>query len=240
MGQSYFIWKNKDCRSMGVKLSGPVPVVRPEERVKHVEIPGRPGDLTETEGEDIYNSYIQTATILVKGGFRIREIYNWLKGSGYVTFHGEPDRKQEARIIGAITLNRHSYNLDWWEGEVQFYCAPLKESLTAAAEVEITTSGATVRNNGDVASRPVITATASSTTMTINIKGKILTMSGITSGHIYKIDTDAMAVSDITAFPPVVVTNKSSGQFPVLQPGSNAVAGSGWSKLVFDRRERFL
>ena len=49
MGQSYFIWKNKDCRAMGVKLSGPVPIVRPEERVEHVQIPGRSGDLTELD-----------------------------------------------------------------------------------------------------------------------------------------------------------------------------------------------
>ena len=78
MGQSYFIWKNKDCRNMGVKLSGPVPIVRPEERVNHVQIPGRSGDLTETEGAEVYNSYIQTASIMVNSGKRVRDIYNWL------------------------------------------------------------------------------------------------------------------------------------------------------------------
>jgi phage-related protein len=43
-----------------------------------------------------------------------------------VTFSGEPDRKQAARVIGAITLNRISRNMDKWQGEVQFYCQPLK------------------------------------------------------------------------------------------------------------------
>ena len=43
MGQSYFIWKGEDCRSKGVLLSGPVAVVKPEERVQHVTIPGRSG-----------------------------------------------------------------------------------------------------------------------------------------------------------------------------------------------------
>ena len=138
MGQSFFIWKNADCRAMGVQLSGPVPIVRPEERVQHTQIPGRSGDLTETEGQDVYNSYIQTASILVPGGFRVRDIYNWLRGSDYVTFSGEPDRRQPARIIGAITLNKHSHNLDWWTGEVQFYCQPLKQLLTDPA-VTITT-----------------------------------------------------------------------------------------------------
>ena len=154
MGQSYFIWKNRDCRSMGVWLQGPVAIVRPEERVQHIEIPGRSGDLTLIEGEGIYNSYIQTASILVRGGMRIREIYDWLRGSGYVTFSGEPDRRQQARVIGAITLSKHSYNLDWWEGEVQFYCQPLKELLEEAV-LTITATG-TVQNLGDVESRPRI------------------------------------------------------------------------------------
>ena len=164
MAQSFFIFKGIDCRSMGIILRGPASIIRPEERVKHVEIPGRSGDVTETEGENIFNSYIQTAEISVRGGFRVREIFKWLRGSGYVTFSGEPDRKQAARIIGAITLNKVSRNMDHWAGEVQFYCQPLKQLLTENT-VTVTSSGSTVRNNGDVASKPIITATASGTTI---------------------------------------------------------------------------
>ena len=240
MGQSYFIWKNKDCRAMGVKLSGPVPIVRPEERVEHVQIPGRSGDLTELEGAEVYNSYIQTATIMVHGGYRVREIYNWLKGAGYVTFSGEPDRQQMARVIGAITLSKHSYNLDWWTGEVQFYCQPLKEKLQNET-VEITASGTNVQNTGDVVSKPKITMTASGTSATISAGGKQILIMTLTSGHIYEIDAETCEVIDITnAATPVNHTNQSTGEFPVLNPGANSVTGSGWSKLVIDKRERFL
>lgn len=240
MGQSYFIWKNKDCRAMGVKLAGPVAIVRPEERVEHVQIPGRSGDLTELEGAEVYNSYIQTATILVHGGYRVREIYNWLKGSGYVTFSGEPDRRQQARVIGAITLNKHSYNLDWWEGEVQFYCQPLKEKLQNET-VQITSSGTNVQNAGDVVSKPKITMTASSTAASISAGGKQILCTALTSGHIYEIDAETCEVIDITTpATPVNCTNLSTGDFPVLNPGANSVTGSGWSKLVIDKRERFL
>ena len=240
MGQSYFIWKNKDCRSMGVKLSGPVPIVRPEERVEHVQIPGRSGDLTETEGAEVYNSYIQTATILVHGGYRVREIYNWLKGSGYVTFSGEPDQRQKARVIGAITLNKHSYNLDWWEGEVQFYCQPLKEKLQEET-VTVTSSGTTVRNNGDVTAKPMIRMTASSTSAIINAGENALVFTGITSGHVYLIDSETCEVSDITTpSTPVNCTSKTYGSFPELKTGANSITGSGWSQLVFFKRERFL
>ena len=237
MAQSYFIWNGTDCRSLGIKLSGPVPIVRPEERVQHVEIPGRSGDVTELEGENIFNSYIQTATIMVPGGYRVREIYNWLKGSGYVTFHGEPDRRQKARIIGAITLNKHSRNLDWWVGEVQFYCQPLKEALREEA-VTITSSGSGVKNTGDVESRPKITAKASATSMTITANGKTLTISGLTSGNEYIVDSEIMEVSN--AARTALLTKDSLGDFPTLRPGNTAITGSGWSKLVIDRRERFL
>lgn len=237
MALSYFIWNGIDCRNMGVKLSGPVPIIRPEERVQHVEIPGRSGDLTELEGEQIYNSYIQTATIMVQGGYRVRDIYNWLKGSGYITFHGEPDRKQKARIVGAITLNKHSRNLDWWVGEVQFYCQPLKENLTEDT-VTVTSSGSAVMNTGDVESRPKITAKASGSSMTITIGGKSLTITGLTSGSEYIIDSEIMEVTNANRT--ALLTKDSVGSFPMLVPGSNTITGSGWSKLVIDRRERFL
>ena len=237
MAQSYFIWKGIDCRGKGVKLSGPVPIIRPEERVQHVEIPGRSGDLTELEGEQIYNSYIQTATIMVPGGYRVRDIYNWLKGSGYITFHGEPDRKQKARIVGAITLNKHSRNLDWWVGEVQFYCQPLKENLTEDT-VTVTSSGSAVMNTGDVESRPKITAKASGSSMTITIGGKSLTITGLTNGSEYIIDSEIMEVTNANRT--ALLTKDSVGSFPMLAPGSNTITGSGWSKLVIDRRERFL
>lgn len=237
MAQSYFIWKGIDCRDKGVKLSGPVPIIRPEERVQHVEIPGRSGDLTELEGEQIYNSYIQTATIMVQGGYRVREIYNWLKGAGYITFHGEPDRKQAARIVGAITLNKHSRNLDWWVGEVQFYCQPLKQKLTEDT-VTVTSSGSAVMNTGDVESRPKITAKASGSSMTITIGWKSLTITGLTSGSEYIIDSEIMEVTNANRT--ALLTKDSVGSFPMLEPGSNTITGSGWSKLVIERRERFL
>ena len=237
MGQSYFIWNSENCRGRGVILAGPAPIIRGEERVRHVTIPGRAGDLTQTEGEDIFNSYIQTVTIKVRGWEHVREIQNWLKGSGWVTFSGEPDRRQKARVIGAVTLNKHSHNLDWWEGEVQFYCEPLKELLVPMTTT-ITSSGSAVLNNGDAPARPKIMATASSTSMTITCGVKTLTITGLTSSGVYVIDCDAHIITNAAGTENL--TANSSGSFPVLAQGSNSITGSGWSQLAIDRRERFL
>ena len=237
MAQSFFIWNGRDCRSMGVNLRGPVPIVRPEERVRHVEIPGRSGDLTETEGENIYNSYIQTASISVRGGFRVREVYKWLRGAGYVTFSGEPDRRQASRIIGAVTLNRHSRNLDKWEGEVQFYCQPLKELITETPET-VTQSGAVIRNNGDVDAYPLFKIRTGGTTISLSAGGKVLALTGLTSGTDIWIDSDTMEAwnADRSA----TITEKSYGEFPILKPGKNTIAFINCSSIEIHKRERYL
>ena len=239
MAQSFFIFNGIDCRSRGVILRGPAAIIRPEERVKHVEIPGRSGDVTETEGENIFNSYIQTVTISVRGGFNVREIYKWLRGAGFVTFSGEPDRKQAARVIGAITLNRISRNLDHWAGEVQFYCEPLKQ-LIAEQKVTVTSSGSAVRNNGDVICRPMwkVTVASGQTSITLSAGGKTITVTGLTAGSVYWIDSDSMEVwnSDRSA----LITKNSTGDFPVLNPGANTVTGSNWSSVEIEKRERYL
>ena len=236
MGQSFFVWKGIDCRAMGVRMRGPAPIIRPEERVNHITIPGRSGDLTQLEGTDIYNSYIQTVTIMAHGANRMgKAIYDWLRGESYVTFSGEPDKKQKARIIGAVTLDRHSYNMDWWEGELQFYCQPLKELLQTET-VAITQAGA-VTNRGDVTSRPVIRAELTGSNVTVTIGGKSFSVTGV-SGDVIEIDSDAEEVLNYNGS--TLYTNKSTGAFPVLAPGDNMVQGSGWSKLTFDRRERYL
>ena len=234
--QSYFIWNGIDSRSMGIISRHHAPLIRPEERVTHVEIPGRSGDLTELEGEHIYNSYIQTVEFSVCGANRVREVFRWLRGSGFVTFSGEPDRKQAARVIGAVTLDRVSRNLDHWAGQAQFYCQPLKQRLYDTAE-ELTEAG-TVCNHGDVDALPVILATLATgaDTITVTVNGSSFVIADADGNR--RIDSAAQEVTDANRTE--LFTIDSSGDFPVLKPGNNTIGGSGWSKLEIYKGERFL
>lgn len=236
----YFIWNGKDSRSMGIELGAAIPIIRPEERVEHVQIPGRSGDMTRLESDDdsdpVFNSYIQTATIEVNGNYRTREIFNWLRGSGYVTFHGEPDRRQEARIIGAITLNRHSKNGPYWVGECQFYCQPMKELIqNKKTDIE---PDAVVRNTGDVTERPEWSFMAEDTSATITAGGNTLELTGLTIGNEYLIRSDVQMA--MTADKTTDISKNTSGKYPILLPGDNTVTGSGWDTITIWRRERFL
>ena len=245
MARSYFIFKGMDCRQMGIWLTGPMPIVRPEERVEHIQIPGRPGDLTRIEGEDIYNSYIQTAEIHVPQGIRVRDVYDWLRGEGYLTTSSEPDRRQKARVIGAITLDKVSKNLDIWRGTVQFYCQPLKELLWES--VETITAAGTVVNHGDVIAKPRFKVTAASTGAVVltvshsaggSTASRTITITGVGNGSNVYIDSDIMEVLNTAGN--VSMAPYSSGNFPVLWPGNNYISGSNWSAVEIIKRERYL
>lgn len=233
--QSYFIWNGIDSRAMGVVTRRHAPLIRPEERVEHVQIPGRSGDLTEIEGENIYNSYIQTVGFSVTDVSRVRDVFKWLRGEGTVSFSSEPDKEQDARVIGAVTLERVSRNMDHWAGQAQFYCQPLKKRIYDVAET-LTTAG-TIRNNGDVDAYPVIIAyPGGESSMTITVNGESFVITNIRG--IRRIDCGAKEVTN--ALRTKITTIDSSGPFPVLHPGSNTIAGSDWSKLEIYKNERFL
>lgn len=247
MGRTYFIWKGTDCRNMGVQLQDALPIIRGEERVEHITIPGRSGDLTMTEGERVFNSYIQTARISIKGVQRVPEILDWLTGAGYLTTGSEPNRQQLARVIGAVTETPHSRNLDWWSGEAQFYCQPLKEALHEA-RITMTAAG-TVINAGDVIARPYykVTATANGGDIVLQMTHtsgsstvrEALTIPGISGGANVYIDTATGIILNNNQN--VLLNSISSGDFPILQPGdNNYLGGSGWAYVEITKRERYL
>ena len=229
----WFEWNGVKSTTKGIKLQEMPQIIRPEERIEHVTIPGRAGEVTLTEGEDIYNSYIQTIPLIIESAANVSAAEAWLRGSGYVTFGGQSGKKQKARVINSVEFRKHSPNSSWWEGEVQFYCAPLKEDTTST-DTEVESSGTTVNNPGDVISRPMITVTGSGD-VTITIGGKTIAITGLETG--WKVDSELQWVLDGSEPQQGVYT----GEFPVFQPGNNTVAFTGSiTKLTIDGRWRYL
>ena len=208
-------------------------IIRPQARVEHVTIPGRTGELTLTEGDDIYESYIQTVPLIVDNAADVAAVESWLRGEGYVTFSCQPDLKQRAQVINSVEFKKHSKNSNWWEATVQFYCQPVKEPKSASAQ-EVTSSGTNVKNNGNMASRPKITITGSGN-MTITAGGNTLTLTGVSSGWVVDSEMEWILDGNTPKY------GVASGDFPVLNPGNNALQFTGSStKLTVDKRERYL
>lgn len=176
----YFIWNGIRSDEMHILFNERMPIIRPEERVDHVVIPGRAGELTQTEGENIFNSYIQTVPLTVEGLGNVQAAETWLRGGGYVTFDTQPDLQQKARVINAVTFQRHSKNANYYTGEVQFYCDPIKQQLNEE-QIEVTASGMTLTNPGTLPAFPEIQIEGSGA-VSVSIDGVTLIIPDLTSG----------------------------------------------------------
>ena len=227
-----FTWNGVNCRDKGIRLQSMPPVIKPEERVEHVTIPGRAGEMALTEGADIYNSYIQTIPMAVKTEAAVHEVENWLRGDGWVTFSGQPGLKQKARVIGAVTFTKHGRNSDWWDGEVQFYCDPIKHP-TVDQTIVISESGTAVTNPGDLRGYPRITVTGSGI-VTIASGGATLTIPECQNGWIIDCENEWILAGNTPQM------NACSGSFPVFNPGDNAVTFTGATALTIAPNWRYL
>lgn len=227
-----FTWNGTNCRTKGIRLQSMPEIIKPEERVDHVVIPGRCGEMTLTEGEDIYNSYIQTIPLIVDNKADVKAAEAWLRGNGEVTFCCEPDKKQRARVINAVTFTKHSKNSNWWEAEVQFYCDPIKRMVTENA-IEVTTSGTAVNNTGDLRGYPLIAITGSGI-VTVSSGGKTLTIPECVNGWVIDCENEWILQGNTPQ------ANACTGNFPIFNPGNNAVTFTGATKLTITPKWRYL
>ena len=79
--QDYFLWNGVDCRTYGIHVTEQPPITIPAERSTQTNVPGRPGSLTQLEGEDVYDDMILTATCFISDPAQIPAIAAW-KSSG--------------------------------------------------------------------------------------------------------------------------------------------------------------
>ena len=236
MARSYFIFNSIDSRDMGILLRHAIPVIRPEERIRHLGIPGRAGDMTELEGEDIYEPYIQTVDMSVGGG-QLKSTLNWLRGDGYVTFHSDANRRQRARVIGAVTFEKISPNMDRWQAQVQFYCQPLKEAKTQESDITVSSSGTSITNPGDVKSKPLIQVNGSGS-ITLILGGQTLILSNVVSG--WKIDAETGWILNASGTPQYGVCQGSPEGIRLAKGASQVQWTGSVSSLKITPRWRYL
>ena len=229
-----FTWNGVSCRTKGIRLQAMPEIVRPEERISHVIVPGRAGELTITEGEDIYNSYIQSITVIVDSSTDVAGAEAWLRGEGLVSFGCQPNLVQKARVINAVTFRKHSKNSSWWEADVQFYCDPLKIPAEEE-EITVTESGTSIYNPGDVESRPLISIEGTGD-ISITANGKVIYLYGCQEW--WSVDSDVQWVRDAQYNP---LFGVYTGSFPTFAPGDNVIQYTGnVTSLSIHGRWRYL
>ena len=153
---AYFIWNGVNSQTKGIEVLDYPPVVKPQERITQVTVPGRQGDLMipEKNDEPMFEPYLKTVTCCLMPGAGIHDAVAWLRGSGTVTFGNEPGMIYEARIINQISFEKIMRGHEHRKFAVPFFCQPLKAMAEASLPVTLNSSGSQIVNPGDVVSHP--------------------------------------------------------------------------------------
>lgn len=208
----YFVFNGTDSRDLGIYIESMPQTQRPRKRVTTVTIPGRAGALTISEGDEAYDTYIQSMVINVRPE-RAQELIDLLNGEGWLTLCNDPHVKQRAQVLNAFTLKRISKGLEWLNTTLAFTCQPYKYSI--AETVEVYDSGDFINNDGDVVERPVITVYGTGT-ISVKITGmgessESFVVEDVNGGCV--IDCDAREVLTLEG---ELITSHSKGEFPAI------------------------
>ena len=231
--QDYFLWNGVDCRTYGIHVTEQPPITIPLERSTQTNVPGRPGSLTQLEGDDVYDDMILTATCFISDPAQIPAIAAWLRGSGTVTFANRTGGYYKARISNQIPFEKVLRGNPHCTFAVNFRCYPFFYA-DAAADITVTTSGTVITNPGSVYAEPILTVTGSGD-ITLMVGTTIVELTDI-SGSIVIDSVLQEAYQGST-----LMNDHMSGNFPVLKPGVNAISWTGMvTKMVVRPNWRYL
>ena len=229
----WFIWNGKNSfGDFGLWINKLPPIIRAAERVTEIQIPGRAGSVTLLEGDDVYEQALKKCVVIVRNDVPIQPILAWLRGNGEVTFCNEPDRVYFARIAAEVSFSRISNDMS--QATIVFSCNPLKGKLHEAQDMVTLTGNGTLRNPGDVASRPVVEITGSGN-CTVEIGEQSMTFYAV-SGTI-KVDCDAQIITQNDA----LWSGTFTGEFWKIPKGASDVTiNNKVSSLTITPRWRWV
>lgn len=231
--KNFIIFNNKSLRDFGVYISGLNTYNAPSRDADTITIPGRNGALTLDNGR--YNNIEVSYPAFIMDNYdnRVEALRNFiLAQSGYKrledTYH--PEEFRLARWKGEFNADTED-NLLAGQFELSFDCYPQRFLKEGETPVEFTSAGSIV-NRFSQAALPLIRAYGTGSFSIGGISVQITSASSYTD-----IDCDLQE-----CYKDSLATNcngnvvLTSGSFPKLNPGANAVTLSGISKLIITPR----
>lgn len=141
----------------GLLIQNLPPISKPRQRVEIEEIDGRDGDIVTYLG---YGAYDKEFKIGLYGSYNVDEIISYFDSQGTVIFSNEEDKYYNYQIIEQIDFDKL---IRFKEATVKMHIQPFKysaEDNQKVFSIDGTTS-ISIRNSGNIYSRPVLTITGS-------------------------------------------------------------------------------
>ena len=146
----------------GLLIQSLPPISKPKVRTSIEEIDGRDGDIVTTLG---YAAYDKPITIGLKGDYNVDDVIEYFNTSGKVIFSNELDKYYNFAIYDTIDFNRL---IRFKTANINLHVQPFKYSIdeppiTFNNTKQQTIANISVRNTGNIYSRPKLTITGSNT-----------------------------------------------------------------------------
>lgn len=203
-----------DSRELELYMEKCPEKISPKRRDETFTVPGRHGNLTTTDGA--FETYIRSAEFIVRNEKRIDEICAHFKGSGWLTFDTEPDRKYKVRIANQIEFSHIIRHLKRFI--VEFEVQPFGYEVLPQTIVK--TEPFSLFNNGTFDSEPVITIFGTGN-ITLYVNNQNVALAGV-SGKII-IDSEMQNAYSGS----ISMNNKMYGDFPTFVSGENNISWTG-------------
>lgn len=161
----YFIFKGKNSRAYNITVLSMPDVIRGEENVEQVEVPGRSGVLHISD--NTFKPVSKSISCAIRDRQKIDDICAWLVGSGDLILSTEPTKVYRAYIGNQIDISAMMKTFQRFL--LTFDCFPFKYSVNYNDEKITLTTPMPLYNRGTIYSQPVITVYGTgSVTVTIN------------------------------------------------------------------------
>lgn len=234
---SWIRWKGIHSDAMPIVVSRYPDIIRPEERIESIQVPGRTGEFFLQTGEPVYDAYVKECECYLRPEVDIGRVAHWLTGAGMVVFGNEPEYAYEARIINQVPFEQMMRGRAHRRFIVPFFCQPLKRLVEVVPDIIVTETLAPILNPGHVISRPRIKVEGSGDIIIMIGTESITHITGMVEPLI--IDSELGLATDAT-----MTKNASylvSVDWPRIPVGTSAISFSGnVSKITITPRWRYL
>lgn len=206
----------KSTNVKGLLIQSLPPISKPKMRTSTETIDGRDGDIVTKLG---YAAYDKEVSIGLHGDFDIDDAIAFFDSEGEVVFGNEPDKYYRYQILDKIDFERL---VRFRTATVKMHVQPFKYDAVDRV-FEAIGKSVTLRNRGNVASRPTVTVYGSGT-VALSVNAVTVLTLAIGGGYI-TIDAEEM-----NAYHGDALVNRSvSGDYSDLKlnVGENVISCSG-------------
>ena len=236
--RNYIILNDRSSADIpGLLIQELAPISKPLLRNQIEEIEGRDGDIVTPLG---YAAYDKEISVGLYGKFDIDEVIEYFNSEGKVVFSNEPDKYYYYKILNQIDFERL---VRFRTATATFHVQPFKYANDEKAKTytSFDNNSVTVRNNGNIYSRPAITIFGTGT-INLSLNGNQIFVINL-GDQASQITIDAQNLEAYDADTNVLMNRSVDGDYDNLRlkVGTNTISWSGSvTKIEINKYSRWI